>query len=257
MKYLLFTTILLFSLVPGVKSQVTEKPDVDPQLVLHDFKSWWNYHYSHVSLSANFTGFDTNSMPLDKEAFLTQLSSGEYIALRLSSKDPGMKLQLYKLNASVNTDISVTAKRVGLEAYSYYKMEGTPLPGNGFTDIAGKVYDKESLQGKVLVLKCWFIHCQSCVEEMPALNQAIKPFKKREDVVFVSLATDTPEALKTFLKKIKFDYAVVAEQRGYMTDQLQVSGYPTHFIIDKKGMIAKVTSRYEEMLVALEEELKK
>lgn len=256
MKYI-YTFILLTCFASCSQTPVAiEQPDTDPKLVLRDFNSWWSYNYTHIDLSANFTALDTNNAPISKEIFLKQLSSGEYIALNIVSEQPGSKLRLYKLTGITDENIRSNAKVVGEEALRYYKVEGTPLPGSGFTDINGKQYNKETLAGKILVIKCWFIHCVPCVQEMPALNEAIKKYKDRDDVVFLSLAIDTPDELKTFLQKTKFDYAVVAGQEDYMNNALKVSGYPTHFIVNRSGNIVKMTNRYEQMLRALEEEIK-
>jgi hypothetical protein len=40
-----------------------------------------------------------------------------------------------------------------------------------------------------------------------------------------------------------------------MEDSLKVSGYPTHFIIDKTGIIRKVVTDYHEMIPILNNEM--
>lgn len=74
--------------------------------------------------------------------------------------------------------------------YKNYQMEGKELPDFNFTDLDGTVYDKETTAGKIVVLKCWFIGCVPCVEEMPALNKLVNQYRNQKDIVFVSLAFD-------------------------------------------------------------------
>jgi hypothetical protein len=71
------------------------------------------------------------------------------------------------------------------------------------------------------------------------------------------MAYDSKEKLQDFLKKTKFNYAVIPVTASYMEDQLKVSGYPTHYIISKEGKVSKVMNDYKEMKRALINELNK
>jgi hypothetical protein len=42
-----------------------------------------------------------------------------------------------------------------------------------------------------------------------------------------------------------------------LDEKLKVTGFPTHIIVGKKGLISKVTNNAEEMIGALEDELLK
>jgi len=127
-------------------------------------------------------------------------------------------------------------------------FEGQALPNFNFTDIDDNVYNPATIKGKIVVLKCWFIHCTACVAEFPELNKMVDEYKDRKDVVFVSLASDNKEELKAFLQKRKFNYAVVASQGNYMINRLNISAYPTHSLIDRNGRIVKVTNTIEELI---------
>jgi thiol-disulfide isomerase/thioredoxin len=130
-------------------------------------------------------------------------------------------------------------------------MKGKELQGFNFTDLDGKVYDKVTTAGKIVVLKCWFIGCVPCIEKMPALKELVNQYKNQRDIVFVSLAFDKKEDLKKFLAKKTFDYAVVANQKDYLIKDLEVTSFPTHILINKKGKVVKVAGSYEEMETAL------
>lgn len=90
---------------------------------------------------------------------------------------------------------------------------------------------------------------------MPELNKIVQQYKNRNDIVFVSLASDSDVALKKFLSKRNFDYAVVPNQKEFMDTTLNLEIYPTHFIINKRGTITKVVNdvKYvEEAIKAIE-----
>jgi hypothetical protein len=92
------------------------------------------------------------------------------------------------------------------------------------------------------------------VQEMPDLNLLVKEYRKRKDIIFISLATDTNQELESFLTKKTFSYAIVPTQKSYISEILEISSYPTHIVIDKKGLISKVVGNYKELAIALKKE---
>ena len=92
---------------------------------------------------------------------------------------------------------------------------------------------------------------------MPALNKLVNQYKDRKDILFVSIAFDSKEALSVFLKKKTFIYAVVPDQKAYMDDVLKINMYPTHFIVNKKGIIVKAVNDEKALSLALQKEASK
>ncbi len=257
MKLKVILPLLIAIITASCSHGVVDKPrHAEPAVILKDFNSWWSYNYNNINLSAEYIPLDTNAAIIDKAAFLQSLISGAYIPLRIFSTDSSIQYQLYKMNGLVDDDIKTQVKQFGQDAYKNYQLEGMELPAFNFTDLNGKVYTNENTKGKTLVLKSWFIHCAKCVEEMPALNNAIKQFSNRPDILFVSLAFDSKENLTAFLKTTTFNYAVVADQKKYLMEQLKIAYYPTHLIINKKGLIVKVIDGdYANMISCLKKEL--
>jgi thiol-disulfide isomerase/thioredoxin len=175
----------------------------------------------------------------------------------LVTSDSTLKYKLHKLDAEADENIGSTMTQFADTHYQYFKMEGRPIPDFNFTDLNGKVYNPETTKGKIVILKCWFIGCGTCVKEMPRLNEIVKKYQNREDIVFVSLAYDNQEKLRQFLTKTKFGYAVCHVPQQYFDEKLETIAYPTHLILNKKGVISKVTDKAEEMIGALEDELVK
>ena len=238
-------------------SKPIEQPNANPDTTLKTFDSWWTYNSYNINLSAKYTALDENSIAIDRESFLKLLSSGKYVAFKLGTSDSTLKYKLYKLDDSADKGIISIAKQFANAHYQYFKMEGKAIPDFNFTDLDGKIYNPETTKGKIVVLKCWFIGCFMCVKEMPKLNKVVKKYQNRENIVFVSLAYDNESKLRQFLKKTKFDYAVCYVPEQYINERLEITAYPTHIIISKKGVISKVTDNAEEMIGALENELLK
>ncbi len=216
-----------------------------------DRDTWWRYHNENIILSREFVPLDPEGKILGKGEFLKTLTSGKYIAEKVEGED-SLTYRLIELGEKADESISSSIKVASAGDYANYLLEGQEFPVFEFKDLEGNTYDNANTKGKTLVLKAWFINCKPCVAEMPDLNRLVEDYKEREDVIFVSLATDKPEELKKFLSETEFKYPVVAEQEGFLRDSLAVRAYPTHIIIDESGVISKVVNSYEELVFALE-----
>ena len=79
---------------------------------------------------------------------------------------------------------------------------------SNFKDVNGKIIDLSSLRGKTVVVNFWSTWCPPCVEEMPMFNELQNQWKDK-NVVFVGIAADQADNVKTFLKKTPVDYPIV------------------------------------------------
>ncbi len=249
----IFLIFLLFSF-SCQQSKNYGDPTIEPAVILKSFNSFWTYLTRYVRPSEDFTALNIGSEVMTKDNFLKLLSTGDYLPLRLNSRDSSIYYKLYKLSDDAEDDIKETIKNWANVHYAHFKMEGHKLPDFDFIDLNGNEFNRETTSGKILILKCWFIGCVPCVQEMPALNKLVDKYKDRKDILFVSLAFDSKKDLQAFLKKTNFGYAVVPDQKNFVVDTLQIQMFPTHLIINKKGLITKVVNNYEEMAYALNKE---
>lgn len=250
--FLLFLLLIIFSGLRVQSQSVKEVPVVSPKTIITpNIMTWLVYERDHVKLEEDFEARDANQKPITKRLFLQLLSKGGYLPLRLKSASGKYVYQLYKIADGKNESLKAVIQDYGNTYYKHFLMEGKPLPNFAFEDLNGNKYTNLNTKGKVLVLKCWFIRCLPCRQEMPRLNEILNYYKPRTDVLFVSLASDPKPALRTFLKKTKFDYAVVGNADAYMSEKLKVNMFPTHIIVNKQGLIVKVANDAEEMIKAL------
>lgn len=210
---------------------------------------------SKVNLSHNFIGLDTTGNVIDKASFMTFISSGEYVPLEVASKDT-LRYKLYRYPPFDETKgdellMKLMVKNFAETEYNNYKMTGSPFPSFNFTDLNGDVYNTQNTKGKIIVVKCWFVGCKPCVAEIPALNEIVKQYANRKGIVFISLSFDSKKELHNFLLRTPFSYAVIADQRYYLSDVLKVSTYPTHIVVNKQGVVVSISNDYDEMVSAL------
>lgn len=227
---------------------------VAPGAILKSTMSFLKYREQYVRLYEDFTAMDPASNVITKKSFLKLLSTGEYLPLRMVSKDSSTYYKLYKLDASIPDEIRNTIKYWGLEEYDYYNMEGQKLPNYNFKDLKGRIYNNQNTKGKILVIKCWFIDCLPCIKEMPLLNELKQQYNSRKDIRFISLCWDSKKDVEKFLKKTIFNYAVVPDQYKFLTERLHLNAYPTHFVINKLGFITIKTNEYRALAYALKME---
>jgi peroxiredoxin len=247
--FLLTDTSFATSVSPGL-------PLVKPAVILKNRDNFNDYIGTHFFiLTRDITAYDLASKVISKRAFFEKLTTGNYLPLRLSSTDGKLYYKLYKIGAKVPKEMGSYIRSYSTTFLDYYNRVGKQFPAFNFTDIKGNKYTMTSTKGKTVVLKCWFIGCHRCEEEMPELNELMAQYKNRKDIIFLSLAIDSKPKLEAFLKRKRFDYSIVANQEEFMTNKMQVNAYPTHFIINKKGIIVSVVTNPDEIEYALKNKI--
>ncbi|KQR72007.1 hypothetical protein ASF92_01505 [Pedobacter sp. Leaf176] len=225
-------------------------PLVDPTTILANSDQTTNYIAEYVNFEATFQPLDTEGREFSRKAFLEQIRTGNYLPVKIKSVNS--IYQLYKINMLIEDAPKyylIDQARQGLFQLS---LIGKEAPKFDFVDLNGNAYKQKDMEGKILVMKFWFIGCVACIEEMPAVNKIVDEFHNRKDIVFVSLASDNAAKLRKFLKNVTFKYQTVANADPYMIDSIGTTVFPSHLIIGKDGKIRKFTTQYAEV----EKELK-
>ena len=250
----IFYSLSFFILLISCSSPTSYgEPEVNSLEIQKNFMDWWTYHYDNVMLARDFIGLDANSKEITKEGFLKALADGGFIPIRLASTDKNVfYYKLFKIEVTSDTSIQATIAAEAFNTINNFKKEGKPFPVFSFKDLDGNLITNENLKGKIVVIKCWFIHCVACVAEFPKVNEMALKYKNRKDIVFISFAEDSAEQLQAFLLKKPLLYSVVPNLKNYMNNALQINGFPTHFIVNKNGVIEKVTSKHQDLEIALE-----
>lgn len=251
-KIILFLFLFIWSTTFGQpKKSLTVS---DSNSIQSSYTNWINYYDANIILSSDFNPLDENNNKITKENFLTQLTKGEYIPFIEKTTN---SYKLIRINTNSDTSIRASIVEKAIEELEHFKMEGTLFPEFNFKDLNGKTITNESFKDKIVVIKCWYIHCPLCIKEFPYVNKLVAQYKDRKDILFISLAEDSPEQLTKFLSKKPLSYLVVPNMKKYMNETLHLNAFPTHFILNKKGQIAKVLLDYKGLEQALKKESQK
>ncbi|CAL2057463.1 Peroxiredoxin [Tenacibaculum sp. 190524A05c] len=223
-------------------------PDLD--VVLADSDKWETYFKENINLSSDFIPLDTDGEEIEKSDFLSDLTSGSFVPLKLLSGD--QIYQLYPTDEIDDKGILSFSKSEADVAYAYFSKEGTKLPEFNFQDINGNRYSSGSTNGKIIIITCWHMGSKTSIREFPKLNRLYDKYEAYEDVVFLSLAFDKSDKLLQFLTKNEFRHPVIANQEAFMRDEIGAKQYPTHLIIDEDGNIEKMVSSVGQLEAALQ-----
>lgn len=118
------------------------------------------------------------------------------------------------------------------------ELEGKILPDFHLSTINRKSISSESIRGKVLVINLWFIACTPCIVEIPILNKVVKEYAGK-NIEFMAVTFDKKKDVEKFLKNQPFNYRHVTDAMDYIKS-LKINTFPTHLVVDKKGIILKV-----------------
>jgi len=136
-------------------------------------------------------------------------------------------------------------------------LEGKPAPDWQLEDFAGAKVSLKGLRGKVVLLDFWYLDCPWCMRAMPKLEALAGRFKGKPVAVLGMNKDDDVTAAKELLARLKITYPSL-KAKG-LEKQYGVTGFPTLFVIDRKGIVRKVQIGYskdlEEKVIADVEEL--
>lgn len=129
---------------------------------------------------------------------------------------------------------------------------GEAAPEFSVQSIDGKMYDLGQLHGKVVVLTFWSTRCEICRSEIPNLNRVADRYRDK-DVVFLAVTMDNEAKISPYLKRNPFNFNIFPNSFGVMLKYADKDrsgninmGFPAHFLINRRGMIALRTDGWDK-----------
>lgn len=112
--------------------------------------------------------------------------------------------------------------------------QGDIFPEFQARDIDGRVWNNKDVEGKVMVLNCWFTGCGPCRAEM----QELSGWKNElPDVMFFSSTFEKPEIAKPVIEKTGFNWIHLVNDTQFKV-YIGSNGYPLTVVVGKDGIIA-------------------
>lgn len=132
------------------------------------------------------------------------------------------------------------------------KLVGSPAPDFSLEDMEGRKRSFSELRGKVAVLDFWAVWCGPCLKSMPHLQRTHQKFRDKGAAVW-GINLDEPGKLEQARRYVadqglEFPMVLGGKMGAGLDRAYQVTGIPTTFVIDKKGVIRFRHIGYREKL---------
>jgi len=199
--------------------------NTDKKQVHHDRNNIEEVSTSSLTITDETIKKDTDGKVISNEKFNEYLNSGEYLATPIVKDGKIVEAQLKKASKE-------QVKQLKDMLFNANNEQGKKAPDFEVTDLQGKTYKLSELNDKTIVLNFWFTSCKPCMVEIPELNELVK---ENKNVIFLGLATDKEERIKSFLKIHPFNYRIIPNAND-IVKLYNVNSFPTHYII-KNGII--------------------
>jgi peroxiredoxin len=115
---------------------------------------------------------------------------------------------------------------------------GEHAPALSLTDLEGRTVPLASFEGRVVVLNYWATWCAPCLTELPSLDRLHRALSRDGLVVLAVSVDEGGTDVLGFVRERDFVFAVLRDRGGVQAArELGVDGYPTTFVIDRKGRL--------------------
>jgi len=168
--------LLSFCLPQSCGKKKLGEPIYSAEAILKDEENTLNYLRSTAILSDDFSAYNEFEKQLTKKEFLTELTMGRYLPLLLKSETGRKIYKFHRMWALISDYCRDYIVYESGKTLKYYLMEGKNMPTYSFVDLDGKIYNRETMRGKIVVLKFWFLGCVVCIQAMPEMNKIVKKY---------------------------------------------------------------------------------
>ena len=117
---------------------------------------------------------------------------------------------------------------------------GDKAPNFSITTDDGKtITARDFAGGKLLLLNFWATWCDTCVQEIPDLNQMAKDLAPKGLVVLGVSVDQNEQQYKNFLKHFPLDYLTAWDPKETINTEYGTIQYPESYLIDRNGKVVE------------------
>jgi thiol-disulfide isomerase/thioredoxin len=150
------------------------------------------------------------------------------------------------LNVLILSGLLITAAvpralAMGDAGFIQESLKGTSAVGFVLPTVKGKNYDfKSSTAGKKAVVVFWATWCPHCRVALKEINAVASQIAANHvEVVLINVGEDK-ESVANYLNRNKYEFDVVLDENGSVSQEYQVSGIPKVLFVDEQGTIKSV-----------------
>ncbi len=120
--------------------------------------------------------------------------------------------------------------------------EGGAIPGGDIplATLDGGSVTLNDFAGKVLIVDFWATWCPPCKMEIPGYIRLYNKYRdKGFEIIGITLQSGTAKDVKEFVEKNGINYPIVMGNNAIVEAFGGITGFPTTFILDRKGRIIR------------------
>lgn len=158
---------------------------------------------------------------------------------------------VYPLNAQIG---EIVEGRIARQ-----ELIGQPAPRIAANDLEGKRVEMADYAGKVVLVDFWATNCAPCLAEFPNLKQLYKDgHEKGFEILGVSF-DDGPDIAQAYAARAKLPWRMVMNETpdGTIAQRYKTRTIPALFLVDRKGNVAQVDVRGNDLRLVVEKLLEK
>jgi len=117
------------------------------------------------------------------------------------------------------------------------KYMGIQYPAFNVKTSDSSIFSNADLANKVIFINFWFESCAPCIAEIDGFNEMFAKLKDKSNFLFISFTFDPDSTIKKLIAKYNIEYKVIHIDRAECYRLNFKNGFPSSFILDKKGII--------------------
>ena len=114
---------------------------------------------------------------------------------------------------------------------------GHYAPDATLLDLASHNVTLSSLRGKVVLVNFWYVACEPCQYEMPALEKTYQANASQGFVVVGIDVNDNAQTITDFTQRLGITYPILRDVSEQATLEYKLTATPTSFLVDRQGVI--------------------
>ncbi|MDW8310090.1 MAG: TlpA disulfide reductase family protein [Verrucomicrobiales bacterium] len=131
------------------------------------------------------------------------------------------------------------------ETHPFKDWKGVEAPDFTLKTLDGTSLKLSDLRGRRVILNFWATWCPPCVKEIPHFIQLRKEIPEG-DLAIVGISNEDEATLREFVRRKGINYPI-ASADDLPAPYREVSGIPTTFFIDRRGVIQEVLIGYHDL----------
>lgn len=166
----------------------------------------------------------------------------EYYCMKLNDlSDSYAAEESYKLSTGDNRVVLKAVILDGEMPTGARYERGSIIRDFTFTDTDGKEYKISQLlqEKKAVVLNFWFMNCDPCKSEFPAIQEAYSKYSDKIELLAMNPLDSTNESIAQFASERELTFPMATCSNRFVSD-FGLMSYPTTVVIDRYGMICMI-----------------